>query len=411
MAGSVNAFPKTIEPIAESTFFEEYWEKKPLVIARNDPAHFSDLISVSAIDRILSSTGLRVPGFRLIREGSQIPTSQYTKNIPMTPGIFDGLVDLNKVSDEYADGATIVLQALERSWLPLITFCKELETYFGHPVQANLYLTPTSAQGFAAHFDTHDTLILQVEGRKRWKIYDSPFPLPLSKHNYSKEQRHGQAELDFVLEAGDTLYMPRGVVHEALTTDSYSLHITIGIKVLTWFDVVSKVVNRALEASEQDLEFRRALPLRFAEEGSILPNEMSQKVGVLLNKLDERLEPNDALEMISEQFVSTRWPFRENQIRDLNQLSTLTRDSLIARQKNIIFRLQADEHTKTVRLDFHGKVVVFPSAASDSLNYISQTRVFRLSDVPGSLDGAGKLVLVKRLIREGFLTFNENANG
>lgn len=411
MAEEINAFLKAIRPITESIFFEEYWEEKPLVIARNEPAYFYDLISVSDIDRILSSTGLRVPGFRLIREGSQIPTSQYTKNIPMTPSTFDGLVDLNKVSDEYAHGSTIVLQALERSWLPLVTFCKELETYFGHPVQANLYLTPTSAQGFAAHFDTHDTLILQIEGRKRWKTYGSPFPLPLSKHKYSKTQPHDQPNLEFVLEAGDTLYMPRGVVHEALTTDSYSLHITIGIKVLTWFDVVSRVVKRALEASEQDLEFRRALPLRFAEEGSIPPNEVSQKVKLLLNRFEERLKPSDALEMISEQFISTRWPFRENQIRDLNQLSTLTKDSSIARQKNIIFRLQVDEHTKTVRLDFHGKVVVFPSAASDSLKYISQTQAFRLSEIPGNLDKAGKLVLVRRLIREGFLTFNENANG
>ena len=405
------AFHWAIDPISDSTFFAEYWEKKPLVISRNITTYFTDLISMSAVDEILSSTGLRVPGFRLIREGSQIPTSEYTRNVSMTPGVFDGLLDLNKVAAQYANGATVVLQALERSWLPLITFCKDLEKYLGHPVQANLYLTPKSAQGFAAHFDTHDTLILQVEGRKKWKIYDAPFPLPLSKHKYSKDTPHGPAEPDFVLEAGDTLYMPRGIVHEALTADSYSLHITIGIKVLTWFDIVSKVVNRALAASERDVNFRQALPLRFAQEDSITSAEMSKNLEHLIQEFIRHLGSSDAKELMTEQFVSTRWPYRQDQIQNMNRLSTLSLDSYVTHQENIIFRVKLDHAAKVIRLAFHGKMVVFPSTVSDAVIFVVQTESFRSRDIPGNLDEAGKLILVKRLIREGFLTIDHNTNG
>lgn len=411
MTKSPEAFRWAIDPLSDSSFFAEYWEKKPLVISRNIPTYFTDLISVSAVDEILSSTGLRVPGFRLIREGSQIPTSEYTKNISMTPGAFDGLVDLNRVAGQYANGATIVLQALERSWLPLITFCKDLEKYLGHPVQANLYLTPKSAQGFAAHFDTHDTLILQAEGRKRWKIYDAPFPLPLSKHKYSKVKSHSPPELDLVLEAGDTLYMPRGVIHEALTTDSYSLHITVGIKVLTWFDIVSKVVNRALAASESDVDFRQALPLRFAQEESITSAEMSQNLEHLIQEFTRHLNSSDAKELMTEQFISTRWPYRQDQIQNLNRLSKLTLDSLVRHQENIIFRVKLDQATNAIHLSFHGKMLVFPSNVSDAVTFVVQTESFRPRDIRGNLDAPGKLVLVKRLIREGFLTIDHKTNG
>ena len=39
----------------------------------------------------------------------------------------------------------------------------------------------------------------------------------------------GKPSADFVLHAGDVLYIPRGHVHDALTSDSVSLHVTLGI--------------------------------------------------------------------------------------------------------------------------------------------------------------------------------------
>jgi ribosomal protein L16 Arg81 hydroxylase len=45
--------------------------------------------------------------------------------------------------------------------------------------------------------------------------------------------------LDVELEAGDALYLPRGYVHAALTTDVDSVHLTIGVLSTTWYDVLS----------------------------------------------------------------------------------------------------------------------------------------------------------------------------
>ena len=60
-----------------------------------------------------------------------------------------------------------------------------------------------------------------------------------------------------VLEAGDALYLPRGYVHAASTTDEPSVHLTVGVLSTTWYDVLPDTL--ALAADE--LAFRDALPM------------------------------------------------------------------------------------------------------------------------------------------------------
>src|SRR5207247_5682120 len=166
-----------------------------------------------------------------------------------------------------AEGATVVLQALHHNWLPLATFCRALEAELGHPVQANSYYTPRQSQGFAVHHDTHDVFVLQVAGEKRWLVYDPVFDLPLKHQRWSKELGEpGPVVLDVTLRAGDTLYLPRGWLHEALTSDSDSLHITVGVVVYAWMDAL----RAALDECEGDLEFRRSVPADGAPEADLL---------------------------------------------------------------------------------------------------------------------------------------------
>eukprot|EP01050_Picozoa_sp_SAG11_P010562 SAG11_NODE_1064_length_5994_cov_4.748601_1_plen_159_part_00 len=44
-----------LHPIRVSVFFEEYWEKKPLLIPRGSKKHYGDLFSKKAIERLLDN--------------------------------------------------------------------------------------------------------------------------------------------------------------------------------------------------------------------------------------------------------------------------------------------------------------------------------------------------------------------
>ena len=79
------------------------------------------------------------------------------------------------------------------------------------------YLTPAGTQGFAPHYDDIEAFVLQLEGKKRWRVYKPLSPgetLPrYSSPNYDQSIL-SEPIIDVVLEPGDLLYFPRGYVHQ-----------------------------------------------------------------------------------------------------------------------------------------------------------------------------------------------------
>ena len=105
----------------------------------------------------------------------------------------------------------------------------------------NLYLTPAGAQEFRAHMDGHEVFVLQLDGPKRWEVYKPNYRLPLESRIADGEL--GKAVLSPELEPGDLLYIPRGFIHRAHTTDASSLHLTIGVQSWRWVDVLHRAVD------------------------------------------------------------------------------------------------------------------------------------------------------------------------
>ena len=167
----VQALSRCIEPWSLERFLAERWQQEPLLLTRADPGHFLDLIRLEEFDSIVSSTGLRHPYFRVFKGGRSLPVGQTTTARQLGSDVDHGLADLNKLYDQHSEGATIVLQALERWWPSFHSLCREFEHAFGFPTQAHAYLTPQSAQGTPIHYDTHDVFVLQVEGAKRWRVW------------------------------------------------------------------------------------------------------------------------------------------------------------------------------------------------------------------------------------------------
>src|SRR5436190_21970561 len=59
-------------------FLREHWARWPLHHLSSDG--FDDLLSLESLDHILATMSLRLPAFRLVREGTTLPASTYTKS-------------------------------------------------------------------------------------------------------------------------------------------------------------------------------------------------------------------------------------------------------------------------------------------------------------------------------------------
>jgi hypothetical protein len=368
------ALARAVEPLAVERFLAEHWERKPLVVPRAEAGRFDDLLSERDVERLVTETGLRTPAFRLVKAGETV--TGYTTDLPWRPGSFTGVADVRRVLAEFGNGATIVLQGLHHLWLPLARYCRHLEAFLGHPVQANAYYTPAGSQGLPVHHDTHEVISLQVAGAKRWLVYEPVLELPLKNQRYrSALGEPGEPVLDVELAAGDTLYLPRGWLHQALTSDSDSLHITVGVNVRRWVDEA----RAELDAAEHDLEFRRAID---ADDPPSLPT----------------LDAETARARARERFVRTRRPVLDGQLSELRALPSLGVDDLLERRDTVI----ADLDGATLR--FEGRTLRFPERLAAELEFLVATQEpFSAAGLPGELDEAGRLVLVRRLVREGFL--------
>jgi hypothetical protein len=368
------ALARAIEPLDHERFLDEHWERKPLVVPRAEDGRFDDLLSVRDVERLVTETGLRLPGFRLVKAGETI--SGYTTDLPWRPAAFTGVADVRRVLEEFEAGATIVLQGLHHLWLPLARYCRQLEAFLGHPVQANAYYTPAGSQGLPVHHDTHEVISLQVAGEKRWLVYEPALELPLKNQRYrSALGAPGEPVLDVTLKAGDTMYLPRGWLHQALTSGSDSLHVTVGVNVRRWVDEA----RAELVAVEAELGFRQAID---SEEPPALP---------VLDAEEVRRRARD-------RFVFSRRPILDGQLSELRALGSLTPETELERRDTVI----ADLHGTT--LVFEGRRLRFPERLAAELRFlVLSDGPFTASQLPGSLDEAGRLVLLRKLVREGFL--------
>lgn len=246
----------------------------------DDPARHHPLVSIADIDAFLATDAARAPRISMAdsgRKGSAaVPPEEYLRD--------DDRADLPRLFHAFDAGATLVVSQFHEIHPALQRFCRGLEQVFLHGVQANIYLTPPGAQGFRMHYDTHDVLVLQVVGEKRWRVWPGqPFPLP-TRHTPWPGGIEPLAEAEeFVLQPGDTLYVPRGVLHDAAVQEGEepSLHVTVGLMDPSFASVLRLAVD-LLEQSEPAL--RTAFPTWRLAEG---PGALAAIAGPLAAKLAE----------------------------------------------------------------------------------------------------------------------------
>ncbi|KJE96162.1 hypothetical protein CAOG_06525 [Capsaspora owczarzaki ATCC 30864] len=131
----------------------------------------------------------------------------------------------------FLSGSTIVVNALHYLDSRLHGFCEQLEESLSTFASVNMYLSPASAQGFKAHHDLMDSVILQTAGSKVWRVCNPDFQLPsdVNSGNFLLSELRYMNCTDILLTPGDVLYLPRGTIHSPYTIGNMSMHLTFGL--------------------------------------------------------------------------------------------------------------------------------------------------------------------------------------
>jgi hypothetical protein len=383
-------------------FAGENWGRAPrLTRAAELSGGFGDLLDAAAVDELVSRRGLRTPFLRMAKEGTVLPPARFTRGGGAGASINDQAAD-DKVLAAVADGATLVLQALHRTWPPLVEFGSALAAELGHPVQINAYITPPQNQGFAPHYDVHDVFVLQIAGRKRWTIHPPVVEAPLDNQPWENHRdavgarAQEQPLLDTVLEPGDALYLPRGTIHAAQAEGETSIHLTVGVHPVTRY----QLVRHLLEAAQDDPALRASLPMG-ADLGD--PDVLAPHLAATIAALQERLGQIPAARVAERVETNLMQRTRPEPIGPLAQLAAA--DSVEVGTEVRLragLRLRLREDGGQIRLVLLDRTVPLPATHAEAVKTVRSGVAFTAAELPG-LDPEQQLELVRRLLREGVL--------
>ena len=252
--------------VDRATFAERHWGRAPLLTRAADRAANPGLFGPDAVDELLARRALRTPFLRMARDGGTLDPSRFTLGGGVGAAIGDQVSE-DLVLREFAQGATIVLQALHRTWPPVADAALELAADLGHPVQVNAYVTPPQNRGFDDHYDVHDVFVLQVTGEKHWQVRPPVVPSPLRDQPWTdhrdavQEAAQAPPVVDAVLAPGDCLYLPRGWLHSATALGGTSIHLTMGVHVWTRRQLADDLLRAAGRHLDDDVAVRAPLAL------------------------------------------------------------------------------------------------------------------------------------------------------
>jgi lysine-specific demethylase/histidyl-hydroxylase NO66 len=378
------------------TFLDRHWARRPLLRRMDQPDRVGDLLSIAAIDAALAERGLRLPAVRLVREGATLPSASFTTKARIGSRQVDDLLSAARISAEVANGATVSMQGLHRYWPPLTALCRSLESFLTHPFQANAYLSPAGARGLRVHHDTHDVFVIQVEGSKHFDVYQPAIDLPVTGQHWAADEPPAEPVIDVDLRPGDCLYMPRGWRHRAFTTDSHSLHLTIGLLGQTWLGLGDALTGLLRD----EVAFRQPLPPGFAHDPDRLAGEVAVRIKALQQWLDE-VDPAAVAESLTRRFVTARPPNGRGAIAAAIVAEPLEESTVVRRRPHTPCLLR--KGGQRVELVLSDRTVSFPASAGPVLRVLLDGAPACASALPDALDVASRLVVVRRLLVEGLL--------
>lgn len=190
------AVTQLLAGITIEVFLREYWQKKPLLIRQAIPG-FQGLLSPEELAGLACEEAVQS---RLVmqREG------KWTMECgPMAEQRFGELPDrdwtlLVQELNHHLPEAAALLQRFD--FIPYARLDDLMVSY------------APEGGGVGPHFDSYDVFLLQGQGKRRWRISEQR-DLMLVEGVPLRILKHFETEEEFVLEAGDMLYLPPHVAH------------------------------------------------------------------------------------------------------------------------------------------------------------------------------------------------------
>lgn len=278
--------------ISTADFVQSYWGKKYL--------HASS--GVNVLQTLLGGRWVVAEFRAAIERGYRWPGSPRTLQALPVSGqshLEQRRISPEELDDALASGATIIGDALDEH---LLTVAATLKDQLNVPGPVSTYGSLSAAgEGAVPHYDSSHVFVLQLEGRKQWRL--SPRPVVINPSRGRRISSDGQIDaadrvedeaLDqvamdcmdtVVLNPGDILYVPIGMVHATEALER-SLSVMFNFAPPRFDSLVELLVRRTLCGDAK----WRGLPAGASQESCNYVNEGLACLRDIISDLDANSE-------------------------------------------------------------------------------------------------------------------------
>ena len=363
------------------TFWQAHWGTSALLVRHESESYFKELLTVDMLDEILASTRLPADHFDLAKDSTPIPKPAYASGRD---------INMQTALRFHHDGSTIILRAFHKWCRPLDRLRRQAESTFGVPAQTNVYVTPPRNQSTPPHWDTHDLFIIQVEGTKKWRLYESARPLPLDDERFTPDQFDVGPQIgEPTLSSGDVLYLPRGSIHEPSAED-YSIHVALGVPVMRWIDLVEEILRLA---SREDVSLREAVPWEITPRGGPSLSSIAEEALRRVARVTDRHFADEAVRGLRREFIAGQDVDSLGKLRAIARPPRPTLESTVRRRHGALPRVETVGGR--IALSWRGGRASFPKRFAGIVQLLVNQGEIRVRDVP---DGISEDVWLATLV-------------
>ena len=363
-------FDQIIAPLNRDKFLRDHWGKS-FARMQGQADRFAGLFSWDELNTVLETHRLMPPRFKLFKDGQATDPMRYIT----PPHMGTPRLDSGGLAVCLAEGASLILNDVQevsprlRELMQVVQAALKTDTY------ANLYAAWHSQKAFDLHWDPQDSIILQISGKKRWKVYKPTRLYPLEDDLEKPVQPTGDPVWEGVMKEGDAIYIPRGWWHVAYPLNEPSLHLTVsltppkGIDLLGW--AVSKLRSEA--------QVRADLPALQGEAAQAAQMKM------LRGLLDEVLNDRAMTDFLSQWDANIgHTPHIRLPGSPYEQFSDISDDSLV--RLATLNRLPLTPFGESFEFKAVNKLWTVPRALIPALSQLHNARAVRVAELSATLE-------------------------
>ena len=231
--------------LTPAQFMRRHWQKKPLLVRAAIP-NFKPLLSRVELFRLAGTEGVES---RLIVKTAQ---SWRMKNGPFSA---------RQLPPASKPGWTLLVQGVDGHDVAMHQLLQQFRFVPDARLDDVMVSFATPGGGVGAHFDSYDVFLMQASGSRRWKISKQK-DLTLQPDKPLKILQTFEPEEEFVLHAGDMLYLPPRYAHDGVAEAGADergkaadcMTYSIGFKSPARQELAAELLHRLAEFNEDEFE-------------------------------------------------------------------------------------------------------------------------------------------------------------